>query len=202
MRADDDCIHVGYAPATSGKGYVGPTVKIEFGARSTGEPSENCTVVCDAADYLKEINFPSASVRVMHIDRTLWEKLTAIHVFCLQGKVRDRQARHWYDVAQLDATNHTNAGLNNQDVAQRVAKHKQWFFSANDNEGKPIDYSAAIDGGLVLLPQGEALEALAGDYSKMIEDGLFLDTPPEFSTILERCRSVQERANKRETHRR
>jgi hypothetical protein len=70
------------------------------------------------------------------------------------------------------------------------------------NEGKPIDYSAAIDGGLVLLPQGEALEALAGDYSKMIEDGLFLDTPPEFSTILERCRSVQERANKRETHRR
>jgi hypothetical protein len=43
------------------------------------------------------------------------------------------------------------------------------------------------------------LEALAGDYSKMIEDGLFLDAPPEFSAILERCRSVQERANERET---
>jgi hypothetical protein len=199
LRADDECIYVEYAPTTGGKGYVAPTVKIEFGARSTGEPSEDSTVVCDAAQHLKEIKFPTASVRVMHVDRTLWEKLTAIHVFCLQGKVKDRQARHWYDVAQLDATGHTNAGLNNQDVAQRVAEHKQWFFSANDSEGKPIDYSAAIHGGLVLLPKDEALEALAGDYRKMIEDGLFLDAPPEFGAVLERCRRVQERANKRET---
>ena len=47
--------------------------------------------------------FPTARPRVMHAERTFWEKATAIHVFCLQERLRgDRFARHWHDVVRLD----------------------------------------------------------------------------------------------------
>lgn len=76
---------------------------LEYGARSTGEPSQIHDVVCDAAAYLKELEFPTAQPRTMKAERTFWEKATAIHVFCVQGKLRgERFARHWHDLVRLD----------------------------------------------------------------------------------------------------
>jgi hypothetical protein len=37
-HAEGDCLYSEYEPTTSGYGYVAPRIKIEFGARSTGEP--------------------------------------------------------------------------------------------------------------------------------------------------------------------
>lgn len=196
LHADDECIYVEYGPLVAGSQYVAPRVKIEFGARSTGEPAETHAISCDAAEHLKDLSFPTANVRVMRIDRTLWEKLTAIHVFCLQGKIKDRQARHWYDIAQLDQAGHTSEGLGNREIAQKVAEHKQSFFSAKDASGSPVEYAAAIGGELVLIPKDAGLEALAADYQNMIEDGLFLGEAPQFNTVIDICRGIQERANK------
>ena len=54
---------------------------------------------CDAAGLIDGLIFPTARPRVMHAERTFWEKATAIHVFCLQERLRgDRFARHWHDV--------------------------------------------------------------------------------------------------------
>ncbi|WP_338319781.1 nucleotidyl transferase AbiEii/AbiGii toxin family protein, partial [Bradyrhizobium ottawaense] len=102
-EADDDKIFVRYAPLETGNGYVSPAVMLEFGARSTGEPSELHDVVCDAAQYLETLEFPTARPKTMKAERTFWEKATAIHVFCVQGKLRgERFARHWYDLVRLD----------------------------------------------------------------------------------------------------
>ena len=75
-------IFLEYDALAPGYGYVKPTVTLEFGARSTGEPSEPRDVVCDAAEYLPTVAFPSARPQVMRPERTFWEKVTAIHVFC------------------------------------------------------------------------------------------------------------------------
>jgi len=37
-RADGDKLFIDYEAASSGSGYVAPSVMLEFGARSTGEP--------------------------------------------------------------------------------------------------------------------------------------------------------------------
>ena len=131
----------------------------------------------------------------MGVERTAWEKMTAIHVFCQQRSIKDRLARHWYDIAKLDAAGHIDATLRARDIAQRVANHKSAFFAMKNVKGNLIDYAAAINGGLVLVPTGETLETLSADYAKMIEDRLFLGDPEPFAWVVDRCRDVERRAN-------
>jgi hypothetical protein len=47
---------------------------LEFGARSTGEPSIEADVTCDAAALVGGVEFPMAHPRVMRAERTFWEK--------------------------------------------------------------------------------------------------------------------------------
>ncbi|OJH36118.1 nucleotidyl transferase AbiEii/AbiGii toxin family protein [Cystobacter ferrugineus] len=192
---DHSAIQISYQSVSEGSGYVGPVVLLEFGARSTGEPSEERLVQCDAASYLPELEFPTAKPRVMRVERTFWEKATAIHVMCSGAKIRtDRFSRHWYDLVQLDKTGHAASALADRPLALQVAEHKSWFFEEKV-DGKPIDYKATVTGGLRLVPEGAVLEALRDDYQKMVNDGLLLDAAEPFETLLEQCRQLQDRAN-------
>ena len=104
IRVEDEKLFIDYEATAAGSGYVAPSVMLEFGARSTGEPASPREVVCDAAGLIDGLVFPKARPRVMYAERTFWEKATAIHVFCLQERLRgDRFARHWHDVVRLDA---------------------------------------------------------------------------------------------------
>jgi hypothetical protein len=82
VAAEGTNIYIDYDPLAAGTDYVPPRVKIEFGARSTGEPFEERQITCDAAEYLPDLEFPSAKPRVMLPKRTFWEKAAAVHVFC------------------------------------------------------------------------------------------------------------------------
>ena len=104
VRIEGAKAFVDYAPTSTGTGYVSPSVMLEFGARATGEPSAPRPVVCDAAAHLPGVAFPITTPRVMAAERTFWEKATAAHVYCVQGRLRgDRFSRHWHDLARLDA---------------------------------------------------------------------------------------------------
>jgi hypothetical protein len=199
VRADGEIAYVEYTPLVTASGYVSPAVMLEFGARSTGEPSERRTVQCDAAAHLAAVEFPTAVPQVMRPERTFWEKATAIHVFCAQGEFRggERFARHWHDVSRLDAAGYADAAIADKALAQAVANHKRVFFMEKDTQGEVIDYHDAVSGGLQLVPQREALVRLAADYQHMVDDGLFLDDAEPFSALLERCEIVQAKANAR-----
>lgn len=196
-RAEGDKVFIEYIPLTIGTGYVTPTVMLEFGARSTGEPSEQRTVRCDAATYLEEVEFPTATPQVMRAERTFWEKATAIHVFCAQGEFRggDRFARHWHDITRLDSAGFVDAALADKALAGAVADHKSVFFAEKTSQGEIIDYRAAVAGGLQLVPDDGALAKLRIDYQHMIDDGLFIDDAEPFEALLEHCRVIQQKAN-------
>ena len=197
VRAEVDKVFVDYVPLIIGTGYVAPAVMLEFGARSTGEPSEPRAICCDAAAYLQGIAFPTATPKVMRAERTFWEKATAIHVFCAQGEFRgsDRFARHWHDVARLDAAGFVAAAIADKALARAVADHKAVFFAEKNTQGEVVDYHAAVTGGLQLVPDDGALAKLAADYEHMVDDGLFLDDVEPFETLLDRCRTIQLKAN-------
>ncbi len=195
--AEGDAIIISYRPLASGTGYVAPRIKIDFGARSTGEPFEMRPVTVDAAPFLKEVIFPECTVRVLRAERTFWEKATAIHVFCLQGKLGgERFARHWYDLVQLDKASVVDAALKDRDLAKSVATHKFVFFAEKDATGAPIDYAAAVTGAIKLVPDGGGRAILSIDYQKMLDDGLLPDGAEAFDEILGRCADIQNRANK------
>jgi len=197
VRAEGDKAFINYTPLASGTGYVPSAVMLEFGARSTGEPCELRSVHCDAAAHLPSVKFPEATPQVMRAERTFWEKATAIHVFCAQGVFRggDRFARHWHDVTRLDAAGFAHSAIADTKLAKAVADHKSIFFAERSPDGEPIDYHAAVRGGLRLVPDKGALSALAADYQHMVDDGLFLDEVESFDALLDQCRAIQEKAN-------
>ncbi|MEA1053459.1 nucleotidyl transferase AbiEii/AbiGii toxin family protein [Lamprobacter modestohalophilus] len=195
-RADDDTLYIEYPSLAAGTGYIRPAVMLEFGARSTGEPWETRSITCDASAHLPELEFPTAHPRVMRVERTFWEKATAIHVYCLQGRFRsaERFARHWHDIARLGETGHASRALADTAIADAVARHKRLFFPEKDANGQPIDYAAAVTGALCLVPHGEARERLADDYRRMVEDGLLLDEAEPFEVLLARCGEIEAQA--------
>lgn len=197
LRVEGERLFIDYEATSAGSGYVAPSVMLEFGARSTGEPASLRDVVCDAAELIEGIEFPTARPRVMHAERTFWEKATAMHVFCLQKRLRgERFARHWHDVVRLDDAKIVASAVSDRDLANAVARHKGMFFAEKAANSALIDYDAAVNGSLQLVPTGEALAALAKDYNHMIDDGLLLEEAEPFDALIERCARIAERVNR------
>lgn len=196
IRVESEKLFIDYEATTAGSGYVAPSVMLEFGARSTGEPASLRDVSCDAAGLVEGVVFPTARPRVMHAERTLWEKATAIHVFCLQERLRgDRFARHWHDVVRLDEAGFATGAFADRELANAVARHKTMFFAEKAADRSQIDYAAAVNGGLQLVPVGEGSKALAEDYARMVDDGLLVEEAEPFETLMERCADIAARAN-------
>ena len=196
VRVEGDRLFIDYEPTATGSGYVAPSVMLEFGARSTGEPASLRDVVCDASGLIDGLIFPTARPRVMHAERTFWEKATAIHVFCHQDRLRgDRFARHWHDVARLDEAGLAGAAFADRELANAVARHKSMFFAEKAADRSPIDYAMAVNGGLQLVPVGDGAKALKDDYIRMVEDGLLFDDAEPFEALMARCAEMAARAN-------
>ena len=197
VRAEAEELFVSYDPLFEDYAFVRPEVKVEFGARSTGEPRAVRRVTCDAAGFLPELLFPEAGPSVMLAERTFWEKATAIHVYCRQERRRgERLSRHWHDLAGLDDAGVADRALADRALALSVARHKAMFFPEKDAAGDRIDYQAAVSGGLQLVPTGSALEVLADDYGRMVADGMLPGTDESFERLIERCASIETRANR------
>jgi hypothetical protein len=190
-------IYIDYDPLAKGTGYVPPRVTLEFGARSTGEPSEEKEITCDAAEYLPDLEFPTAKPKVMLPKRTFWEKATAVHVYCVKGTQGDRYSRHWHDLVRLDDAGYAQAAFDDRALAKDVAEFKGKFFRAKDSAGNPIDYVAVVSGGLKLVPDADAIKTLEADYKKMAEDGILLGDVEPFSNLMARCADLEKRANAR-----
>lgn len=201
VETDGDKIYLKYDPLASGYGYVTPAVTLEFGARATGEPNELRDIVCDAAEDLPTVAFPTARPSLMRPERTFWEKATAIHVYCHKGNFRgrDRFARHWHDLTRLDAAGYAASAIEDRALAKDVADHKAVFFAEKNQAAEAIDYHHAVNGSLQLVPSDDALAALAEDYAGMVGDGLLFDEAVPFEKLLEACQSIQDRANATET---
>jgi len=193
--AEGTNIYIDYDPLAKGTGYVPPRVKIEFGARSTGEPFEERQITCDAAEQLPDLEFPAAKPRVMLPKRTFWEKATAVHVYCGRRTQGDRYSRHWHDLVRLDDAGYAQEAFDDRVLAKEVAEFKGKFFRAKDIKGNPIDYAAAVSGALQLVPDAQALKTLAADYKKMADDGILLGDAEPFADLIKRCADLERRAN-------
>src|SRR5271163_5373826 len=63
-RVTESCIFIEYEPLLAPSRYAVPSVMLEFGARSTGEPSSVRLVQCDMQDFIQNVAFPVANPRV------------------------------------------------------------------------------------------------------------------------------------------
>jgi hypothetical protein len=196
LRAEADCLFLDYEPLAMGTGYVAPTIRVEFGAKSTGEPSTDIAIECDAAKSLPSLVFPTAKPRVLKAERTFWEKATAAHAYCLNGTIRGRgaYARHWYDLAKMDGAGVTECAKADTALALAVAHHKAAFFVERTEEG-PVDYEKAVTGGLRLVPLEGKREKLEADYLEMIRDGLLPEPVDSFDILMDKAKAIETKLN-------
>ena len=197
IEQDGQDLLVVYETATGYPAYVRPRVKLEFGARATGQPATTRPVDCYLAKTFAELEFPTAAPSVMTAERTFWEKATAVHVFCVQGRFKGGAgfARHGYDLARLDLAGVADRAIADSALAMAVADHKAKFFVESDPTGQVIDYAAAVTGGLRLVPEGEARAVLEADYQAMVEAGYLDGAVESFDALMARCQSLQDKAN-------
>jgi hypothetical protein len=69
------------------------------------------------------------------------------------------------------------------------------FFSERAADRSAIDYAAAVNGGLQLVPSDDGAIALAEDYAQMIDNGLLLEDAEPFDTLMAHCADIARRAN-------
>jgi len=185
-----------YEPMRVGTGYAASTIQLEFGGRATGEPHRRHAVTCDMAAIINGVEFQTAQTLVMTAERTFWEKATAAHVYCCQGRLRgERYSRHWYDLAAMAESGHAKEAIADIDLAHAVADHKSMFFAEKDGNKNPIDYKAAVGSAIQLVPTGGPLEALKKDYAAMLDEGLLSTHQPSFSEVITTCTEIQNQIN-------
>lgn len=193
---DHDPLLLHYPALKTGTGYVSPVVVLEFGGRATGEPHQVLPVTCDMDGHVPNVSFPTALPQVMSVARTFWEKATAAHVYCAQGRIRsERYARHWHDLAAIGRSHYFGSAVSDRDVARAVAQHKSFFFAEKDSTGDVIDYLPAVSGQLKIVPVGAARSALAQDYASMLEDQVMLGHALTFEQLMHACSEIEIRAN-------
>lgn len=186
------------APDNS-SGYVRPTVRLEFGAHSTGEPHGPMPISCEAATHLAMLDFPTARPLVMDARRTFLEKAAAIHVACRKGRWGsgdgERYSRHWYDLDRLARAGIAEEAIRDRPLAVEVAQHKEDFWRANDADGQSINYAQVINGELQLVPTPAARDALEADYRAMTESGMLRGKFPSFPELLRRIALLEQQCN-------
>ena len=191
---ESDKLLLHYPALKSSSGYVQTVVALEFGARATGEPHQLLPVACDMEGHVQDVSFPTARPVVMSVARTFWEKATAAHVYCAQGRIRsERYARHWHDLAAIARSRYFEEVVTDKSVALAVAEHKSFFFLEKDADGGVIDYKSAVMGKLRIVPEGVARDALQKDYAAMIGDAMMLSDPLEFDQLMLACSDIQKR---------
>ena len=132
----------------------------------------------------------------MSVARTFWEKATAAHVYCTQGRIRgERYARHWHDLAAIARSRYGDDVITDRAVAAAVADHKAFFFLEKDADGLVVNYRSAVTGNLRIVPEGAARDALQDDYAAMIGDGMMLGESLAFDQLMQVCSDIQERVN-------
>ena len=78
-----------------------------------------------------------------------------------------------------------------RDLLADVVKHKQVFYAASY-----AHYEDCLVGQLRLIPDEATLMALADDYRRMVDAGMFIGTPPSFAEIVSELRELEQAINR------
>lgn len=173
--------------------YISSHVLLEFGARNSIEPHSQHTIYPAISNFLKNIEFPQASVNVLSPLRTFWEKATLIHAECHKGEFREsanRLSRHWHDLAVLSQHSIGQAALTDYKLLQDVIKYKKIFYSAGYAQ-----YDLCLQGKFKFFPDRAHIMGLRSDYNQMIQAGMFSQQSLPFEQIIILLKKLQENIN-------
>ena len=184
VDGDGERVHVAYPSAVENPvGYLASEVLLEFGGRNVIDPNERHEIVPDLAALTDGLDWPAATVTVLSLARTFWEKATLIHVECHRGRLAsgpERLSRHWFDLACLARHEAGRTALADRALLRDVVCHKTVFFNAGY-----ANYDHCLDGRFRLVPGENGLAGLRTDYDAMRRAGMVRPDAPAFEALIE-----------------
>jgi hypothetical protein len=175
--------------------YLRQVVKIELGARSDIEPTQEIDIhpyIAEAfPDQLPQAHF---SVRAVSPERTFWEKAMLLHEETFRPPEKKRQARmarHYYDLYRLVEAGIGEKASGDLELFNRIATHRQVYFPRAG-----VDYGTLCPGRLQLVPPDEQLGDWSSDYAAM-KDEMFFGDPPAFEDIIRTVKKFQDSFNRK-----
>jgi len=120
-------------------------------------------------------------LRCLAPKRTFFEKATLLHEELLrpiESGMRPRLSRHFYDLAQMHAKGLGQDAIADLALYEGVVRHRAAFFR-NKWMG---DYTALLDGPLILRPTEDRRAAWNRDYDDM--KVMLFHEPPPFEELL------------------
>lgn len=174
--------------------YLRQIVKIEMGARSDTDPSEEVTIQPLVAESFPDI-FPDSRFPVHAVApiRTFWEKAMLLHEEAHRPTDKKRpkkgMARHYYDLFRLIKTGISDQAISDLDLFQRIAGHREVYF----NWGW-MDYGTLKPGSLRLVPPDHYMSDWRSDYAAMQLE-MFYGEVPDFDEVLVKVKRFQDQFN-------
>ncbi len=194
VTGEGDEIQIKYLQVIE-NGYILPHLKLEFGSRSSIEPSALYFIQPDvmAWEVAKQLEFPSITLPVLLAERTFWEKVTLIHAELTRKNpkiILDRYSRHWYDLSQL--ANHAvgSRALQRLEIRDHVIRTKTALFGISG-----VNYDQVALGQCQLIPKHDLNLALEQDYTAMLKAGMFEGAAPPWNDILLRLKNLERSIN-------
>ncbi|MCP4160806.1 MAG: nucleotidyl transferase AbiEii/AbiGii toxin family protein [Deltaproteobacteria bacterium] len=152
--------------------YVKPQILIETGGKAGFDPHISYKIEPYALDEIRELlkveEDCCATVDVLDIERTFFEKLTLLHELNHRGvlkgvqSVKNRQARHIYDLVQIYKSDPTV--VRNFPLLEEVRSHKEKYFRSG-----PAKWDEAKPGTLFIISIKDIEDALRNDWRKMTD---------------------------------
>ncbi len=178
----------------TGFGYLGRSVKMEFGSLTDQQPvGRHAIRPWVAEEFPKQLPDFRCELVALELERTFWEKATILHAEHHREAakpMRDRFSRHYSDMAALAGHAVVERALAREDLRQRVADWKARFFAASWAR-----YDLAKPGTFRLGPPDFRLAELEKDYRAM--RAMFLAEPPPFESVIESVRNLEARINQK-----
>lgn len=177
-------IYVKYASLFSDKiDYILPVVKIEAGARSLLEPTQNVAIksLVDVALPSITTSLVDVEVRTAVAEKTFLEKCFLLHELFSRGVAvsANRRSRHLYDLHMMMRKGIDKRAVSDDELWNTIHHHRSTLTSISG-----VDYTPDIRSRIVLTPPAECVEDWKSDYQAM-QGSMIYNNPPSFEELLQ-----------------
>lgn len=182
-------IHILYKSLfDEGLAYLHSEVKLEVGARSLLEPTEEAFVSSILEDELSiRTSLERVGIPTAIAEKTFLEKAFLLHELFSSQSLREanRKSRHLYDLAQMMKTDIAERALADDELWNTIHHHRELYTSMSG-----VDYTPDIRKRIRLLPPDDVLPAWRRDYRDM-QSAMIYGEKPSFEVLMEKMKELE-----------
>lgn len=170
--------------------YVQPIVKLEVGARSLIEPTEEIICRSMVSEVLPVEDYKNVAISVAAPQKTFLEKVFLLHeLFSIERESlsANRRSRHLYDIERMMDKPFAIAAVKDDALWEHIRQHRMAFTAMAG-----VDYNEHMRSELCLTPPERWMREWKEDYQRMSGTMIYGEKLP-FEQLIARMKELEER---------